>query len=181
MTFYSDSVIILLRKNEIGGVIKQSIQSEKYGEILYEESFWTGKKALSFGGAPLKRISKKDFQTVDGRIGTVKGSYLFGSNLLIDDDDIRLTPKITWYEIVLWLFPIFLITIWGNLPQLCAIVPVVGGAIGGAISALLGCVGLFLMRGVKPVWTKVLIGLATTAVTFLVCFGVACAIIAALI
>ena len=41
-----------------------------------------------------------------------------------------------WYEYILALIiPIFVLT-WGNSVYLCSIFPIVGGAIGGAISAL---------------------------------------------
>ncbi len=160
--------------------MKQKIQNEKYGEILYNENFWTGKKSLSINGTPLTKISRKEFQTENGTVGTVKGNFLSGASLLIDGETIRLTPKITWYEIVLCLLPFILVMIWGSSVELCKIVPVVGGAIGGGLSALLSCVGLLFMRSVKPIWAKILIALAAIGVTFGVCCGIGYAIVGAL-
>lgn len=157
--------------------MKQTIQHEKYGEILYDENFWTGKKTLSINDTPLTKISKKEFQTENGTIGAIKGNFLLGANLLIDNETISLTPKIKWYEIVLCILPFILIMVWGNTIALCKIVPVVGGAIGGGLSALLSCVGLCLMRMVKPIWAKLLIGFATIAVTFGICCGIGFAIV----
>lgn len=157
--------------------MKQTIQHEKYGEILYNENFWTGKKSLSMNGAPLTKISKKEFQTANGVTGTITGSFLLGACLSIEGETIRLTPKITWYEIVLCLLPFILIMIWGNVVELCLIVPVVGGAIGGAISGMLSVVSLFVMRSVKPVWAKILIGIAFVGATFGICCGIGFAII----
>lgn len=157
--------------------MKQTIQHEKYGEILYNENFWTGKKSLSMNGAPLTKISKKEFQTANGVTGTVTGSFLSGACLSIGGETIRLTPKITWYEIVLCLLPFILIMIWGNVVELCLIVPVVGGAIGGAISGMLSVVSLFVMRSVKPVWAKILIGIGFVGATFGICCGIGFAII----
>ncbi len=37
------------------------VQHESLGEIIYEESFWTGKKKLFIGGEELAKISKKNF------------------------------------------------------------------------------------------------------------------------
>ena len=157
--------------------MKQTIQHEKYGEIIYGENFWTGRKSLSVNGVPLTRISRKEFQTENGGIGTVKGSFLFGACLLIDGETIRLTPKITWYEVVLCLLPFILIMVWGNTIALCKIVPVAGGALGGAVSAVLSCIGLLGMRYVKPVWAKILIAVAAVGVTFGICCGLGYAII----
>lgn len=157
--------------------MKQTIQHEKYGEILYNENFWTGKKSLSMNGVPLTKISKKEFQTANGVTGTVTGSFLSGACLSIGGETIRLTPKITWYEIVLCLLPFILIMIWGNVVELCLIVPVVGGAIGGAISGMLSVVSLFVMRSVKPVWAKILIGIGFVGATFGICCGIGFAII----
>ena len=36
--------------------MNEKIQNEKYGEILYDENFWTGRKSLSVNGVPLNRI-----------------------------------------------------------------------------------------------------------------------------
>lgn len=157
--------------------MKQTIQHEKYGEILYNENFWTGKKSLSMNGAPLTKISKKEFQTANGVTGTITGSFLLGACLSIEGETIRLTPKITWYEIVLCILPFILIMIWGNVVALCQIVPVVGGAIGGAISGMLSVVSLFVMRSVKPVWAKILIGIGFVGATFGICCGIGFAII----
>ena len=160
--------------------MNEKIQNEKYGEILYGENFWTGRKSLSVNGVPLNRISKKEFQMPDGGIGTIKGNFLYGACLLINGETVRLTAKIKWYEIVLCLLPFLLVMIWGNTFALCEILPVAGGAIGGAGSAVLSCTGLFFMRSVKPVWAKILIGLAAIAVTFGICCGIGFAFLGAL-
>ena len=36
-----------------------TINHAEFGDIVYEESFWTGKKSVSINGAPLEKISKK--------------------------------------------------------------------------------------------------------------------------
>lgn len=46
--------------------MKQVVQNEKLGEIVYEESFWTGKKTVSVNGSQLEKISKNTFKTPDG-------------------------------------------------------------------------------------------------------------------
>lgn len=157
--------------------MKETIQHEKYGEIVYDENFWTGRKSLSMGGVPLTKISKKDFQTESGSIGTVKGSFLFGASLYIEGETIRLTPTVQWYEIVLAILPFILIMVWGNTVALCKIVPVVGGALGGGLSGLFSILSLFTMRSVKPIWAKILIGIAFIGGAFGICCGIGYAII----
>ena len=160
--------------------MKETIQHERYGQILYDENFWTGKKSLSMGGVLLNKISRKEFQLPDGTIGTIKGTFLYGACLLINGESIRLTPKITWYEIVLCILPFLLVMVWGNTVALCKIIPIAGGAIGGAVSAILSCVGLYLMRSVKEVWAKILIGISAILVTFGICCGIGFAILISL-
>ncbi len=38
--------------------MKQVVQNEKLGEIVYEESFWTGKKTVSVNGSQLEKFLK---------------------------------------------------------------------------------------------------------------------------
>ena len=85
-----------------------------------------------------------------------------------------------WYEYILALIiPIFVLT-WGNSVYLCSIFPIVGGAIGGAISALAMIFSAVVMRKVsKPIF-KILIGLGFFVATLMVCNLLAIAIIAAL-
>lgn len=159
--------------------MKQALQHEKYGEIVYEENFWTGKKSIAINGVSLTKVTKKEYQMSDGTTVTITGNFLQGASLIIDSEIIRLTPKWKWYEMILFVLPFALIMVWGNVVELCKIVPVVGGAIGGAISGLTSFIGLFLMRSVKPWWLKVLIGLLVTGITFGICCGIGFAIVTA--
>ena len=73
-----------------------------------------------------------------------------------------------------------LILVWGNVPALCEIIPVVGGAIGGGISGLMACITLFLMRNTKKVSHKLLIWLGFLIGTFTICFAIALGILSLL-
>lgn len=160
--------------------MKKIIQHETYGEILYEESIWTGKKYLTIGGEALEKLSKNQFKMQDESIATIIGNTLKGASLNIKGETISLTPKIKWYEIALCILPLLLTLTWGNIPALCAIVPIVGGAIGGAIGGAFSVLGLFLLRSVKPIWLKILIALASLAITFGICCAIGYAIVGAL-
>lgn len=157
--------------------MKQVINHEKYGEIIYEEGFWLGKKWLTVNGVPLNKISKREFQMQDGSILKIQGNFLRGASLVIGTETINLTPKVKWYEVALCLIPFLLIMVWGNVVALCEIVPVVGGAIGGGISGALSFLGLVFIKNVKPIWLKILIAIAVTGVTFGICCGIGYAIV----
>lgn len=160
--------------------MKQTIQHETYGEIIYEENLFTGKTSLSIGGARLEKIHKKQYKLQDGGSVVLNGNFLSGVTMHVNGETIRLTSKLKWYEIVLGILPFLLILIWGNSISLCAIVPVVGGALGGAISAIFSVVGLYGIKCSKPIWLKIVIALACLGVTFGICAGIGYAILGAL-
>ena len=41
--------------------MKSVVQHEKYGNIIYEENFWTGKKTITIDGTRLEKASKTEF------------------------------------------------------------------------------------------------------------------------
>ncbi len=151
-----------------------------YGQIEYQEDFWTGRRELTFNGVALTRKKRNLFvlNTESGALDCrVKGSFLTGVTLHVDEDVIPITPPCKWYEVACSVSIFVLILIWGNVPALGQIVPVVGGAIGGAISGLTGCLCLFLMRNTKNVVHKLLIWLGLFVGTFLICFLIGFAIL----
>ena len=140
--------------------------------------FGQARKNSSLEERNLQKSPKKTFQTNDGQILTLKGSYLSGVTLESNDIQVKLTPTVKWYEIVLSILPFILIMVWGNSVTLCTIIPVVGGAIGGAISGVAAVLNLFVIKGVNKVWLKILISVGVLILTFLICFLIALAIIA---
>lgn len=127
-------------------------------------------------GARLVKLSKTAFRMQNGETAYIKGGYLQGATFLVGTRAVRLTAPVKWYEIVLSVLPFLFIMVWGNVAALCAIIPVVGGAISGAF----GVLNVLIIKGVKPVWLKILISIATFAIVFLICFGIGSAILAAL-
>jgi hypothetical protein len=57
--------------------MKITIQHTTYGEIIYEESIWTGKKELTVNGVKAQKTSKKTF-IVDGKNAIINGSLYSG-------------------------------------------------------------------------------------------------------
>ena len=156
--------------------MKATVHHVAYGEIEYVESVWTGRRDLSFSGKPLERkrrnlfLYKSEAGDVECRI---RGSYLFGTTLIVDGEEIVLTPSCKWYEIALSVLLFAFLLVWGNVPALGAIVPIVGGALGGAIAGGAWYGVLFLMRRVKGPGLKLLVWLGMLAGSFLVCFALA--------
>lgn len=145
------------------------VSHETYGEIVYEESFWTGKREISVGGIPLFKVRKNCYAyqcgeqtvTVD-----VKGSAYFGASLMIGRDEIAITPKPAWYEILLLALGFGFLFTWGNSVALCSIVPIVGGAIGGAVCGFMMVLTIGLLRTVRTFGNKFAVWLGMVLATF---------------
>ncbi len=156
--------------------MKASIHHVGYGQIEYNENFWTGKRELSVGGQSLLK-KKKNVYELNSENGIlecrIKGSFLTGATLCIDQDVIQLSEPCKWYEIFCSVLICAFVLIWGNAPALCKIFPIVGGAIGGGICGMTACMNLFLMRETKKVGFKLLIWLGMFVATILLCFLVA--------
>ncbi|MBP5209821.1 MAG: hypothetical protein J6125_03060 [Clostridia bacterium] len=161
--------------------MKQVIQNETYGKIVYEESFWTGKKKLSINDRPLTRMSKKSYVTPDGEQMILSGNFLSGAKISVGSQTIQLTPKVAWYEVLLSLLPFVFIMVWGNSVSLCSIFPIAGGAIGGLIGALFGVLNLSLIKNIEAVWLKIVLSLVLFAGAVLVDFAIAVMLLALLV
>ena len=149
--------------------MKETIQHPVYGEIIYSESLWTGKKSLKVNGADAPSVSKKEY-TVNGKSAILKGNFLIGSSLQIDGESIQLAPKLKWYEIVLAVIPFLFLVIWGNSATLCSVFPVVGGAIGGGLGGACAILSLVFMKSNKSLLVKIIIGVISIAATILIAF-----------
>ena len=156
--------------------MKETIQHPVYGEIIYSESIWTGKKSLKVNGVDAPSVSKKEY-TVNGKSAILKGNFLIGSSLQIDGESIQLSPKLKWYEIVLAVIPFLFLVIWGNSATLCSVFPVVGGAIGGGLGGAAAILSLVFMKSNKSLLVKIIIGVISIAATILIAFLLALALI----
>ena len=151
--------------------MKEVINHETYGEIVYEESFWLGKKTITVNGVKAKMLSKKEFLLGEKRI-FLTGDFLSGVKAQIDGQTVVITKAPKWYEIVLAIIPIILVLVWGNSTALCSIIPIVGGALGGAIGGIGGVLSLVYMKNEKRPLIKLLIGLLGIALTFILSYVV---------
>lgn len=162
--------------------MRSVISDEKFGQIVYEESAWTGRKSIYVNGKPLSKITKNTYFLSDGEMKAnfvVQGNYLKGSKLLIEGREIQVTPPVKWYEVALSVVIFALVLVWGNTPLALNVLPVVGGAIGGLISGVFMILNLFIIKQVKNIWLKIAISVGMCAVSFLICMGIGFAIVGA--
>lgn len=160
--------------------MREIFQHPTYGGIVYEESYWTGKKKLTVNGVPAQPVSRKKFM-INGNPALLKGNYLTGVSLNVEGETIQLSPKTTWYEIILAIIPLLFLLTWGSSPTLCSIFPVVGGAIGGLLGGVAIVISSLFMKTQKSPPVKVLIGLAVVVVTILIAFLLALVILRLLV
>ena len=152
------------------------INHEKYGEIIIEESFWTGKREIFINRQPLKKIGKREYEFKEDEKSTIvhlTGNFAGGLVAEINGEKIQLTPKLKWYETILPILLAVLIFVWGNNVQLCKIIPIVGGAIGGAIIGALTFFSIVISKSTKNILLKILIQVAMGILTFAACWLVA--------
>ena len=147
--------------------MREVINNSVYGEIVFDENAFTGKKVLTVNGVEATAVSKKEF-LIDGKKATLKGNFITGVELLIEDDVVVLSPKPRWYESLISILPFLFVIIWGNNVSLCAVFPVLGGALGGAIGALGSILSLLFMKKARLIINKLLIGLAVFVLTVLI-------------
>ena len=113
-------------------IINKVVEGINY---VYDENFWTGKKKMYINSKEMRKIGKKEFTLSEGEttyVVQVKGSFFAGVTLYVNSKPIELV-KNKWYEWIL----IF-------IPFLSLAVGVFGGAIGGALSAIIACTGTFI-------------------------------------
>ncbi len=159
------------------------IQDEKYGLIVYSESFWTGKKEIFVQNKLLGKVTKNKFYLMQENETVyfyIKGNALTGVELAVEKRTHTIIPKTKWYEHLLAWSIVLVNIVFGNIPAMLAVFPVVGGAIGGFVSALFACLCLNMIKKQNNILFKVLIALGFHIASLLSCFVLAFWIIGAL-
>ncbi len=163
--------------------MRSIIDHETYGQIVYEESAWTGKKTLLINGKYLTKTDKKTFSYSNGdekQQFVLGGNFLRGAHITDGKEKIQLTQPIKWYELLLPIITFVALLLWASVPSLVLIFPLVGGAIGGLIGGIFMVVSMLVMKSIKNVSLKILAWLGISVLTIFVNFLVAAFIIAAL-
>lgn len=161
-----------------------SVSHPIYGTITYEESAMSGKRTLYVNGTKLVMKKKNEFlyerEGAEAIPVALKGSFLAGVKLVIGGETIAIVPAATWYEIVCSVLIFAFVLVWGNSVALCSIFPIVGGALGGAVSGAMAMVNLYVMKSVKNIWVKLGLWLGFLVATLAICFVLAVVFITAL-
>ena len=121
-------------------------EQTKNKDLYYEEGFWTGKRTITYNGILLKKIKMNLYEYDDGEKieqFQIKGNQLFGVSINMFGNNVEVSRKLTWYEIV--------------MAVLVFIPCILFGAIGGAIGGALGFTNLTIIRQVEKVYLKVII------------------------
>ena len=115
--------------------MKNIIQHEKYGTIVYKENFFTGKVTLTIDEELLVQLDETHFRYTKTKTSeevTIKGTLLTGITLHIHRDTIQLIEKPTWYVLTLSALSLLFILLIGTFKLLEPIFPIMG-SIGGAL------------------------------------------------
>ena len=96
------------------------LQVPDIGDILYEESYWTGKKTVTINGKSYQKASKTTYVYMDGEKEhyiTLNGSFLSGVSVTFGNGvTVKITEKPAWYEWLLSGAGFLFVLIWGNVP-----------------------------------------------------------------
>ncbi len=150
----------------------KTVYIEGLGNLTYTESFWTGKKTITVDGVKAQRLNKKTYKLGERTI-SLNGNYLKGLKLGIDGEEHVVYEKTAAYEYILAALPFIIMMIWGNIPALLNIFPIISGAIGGAITGLIGVSQIVMFRNIKSPGMKVFASLVVLALTMLLLFVLA--------
>ena len=135
--------------------------------LVYEESFWTGRRKLTFGGKELKRLNNKKFVLEPQGEGeeavefTINGNMFKGVTVSasVFAEPVTVRKPLSPLEYVLVILPI--------IPS------VFFGAIGGAIGGLFAVASLYFLPKIKPIWLKITVGIEMCATAGLTAFLIA--------
>lgn len=147
------------------------VYHEVWGEIVYEESEWSGKKSITVGGQRLEKIKRGLYYFPEHQdiFVQVIGNYFWGARIYIKTERIDITPIGTKLDYFLSMLLCAFIIVWGNTVKLSYIIPIVGGAVGGAFSGVMAIATFMMIKVRKQLWRKLLILIGMTALTFIVC------------
>ena len=125
--------------------------------IIYEESFWTGKKSIKIDGVELEKAGRNQF-LYDGNLYKLKGNFLSGAKLVGNYGTIVLVNSLSVLDWILVFLP-FILAIVGGL----------AGAICGVVSMWMNALAV---RQTKTTGKKVLICFGSFAVAVIAYFAI---------
>ena len=155
----------------------------QFGELKYNESFFTGKIDIYLNGIHAIKKRRKVFQIESDEDPNditsiyIYGNFLFGVKVIINGKIYTIYEKPRWYEYLIALLFIAVTIIWGSIPALVKIIPIVGGAIGGAIAGFFNALGFALARKTNKILKKLISLIGFGLLSFITCFAIAICIL----
>jgi hypothetical protein len=161
--------------------MEKTIILENGLHLTYVESFWKQSKKIFINGKETRKISKTEFVYGEDNenLITVKGNQYKGISVNANGKDYEICPKMPWYVYLLFVAPVLFIIIFGSIPSLVEIFPVVGGLIGGLISCAISCVGLSMYYKISNKKVALLVQFCFALLSVFACYLVGLAIISA--
>ena len=155
---------------------------DELGTLEVKENIWTGSLSFYLNGREFKKINKKSFviDCDDKEYQLlVFGSFFEGTHFSFNGNRYTFKDAIPWYLVVLASIPFLLSMTIGNIPYFAQIgFYYVGGAIGGALNAVFGCLIVYFSRKVNKAYLRLLISLLIIAIAVLATWGVGNIIVA---
>lgn len=161
--------------------MEKTIILEDGSNLTYVESFWTRNKKIYINGKEIRKTSKNDFVYGEDNENfiTIKGNQYKGIFVNVNGKDYEICTKMPFYVYLLFVAPVLFIIIFGSIPSLVEIFPVVGGLIGGLISCAISCIGLSMYYKISNKKLALLVQFCFALLSVFACYLVGLAIISA--
>lgn len=148
--------------------MKWEAKDLKYGEIVYEEELFTGKRKVILNGTEMTKEIGRTYVCPYGDEeirGKLKGNIFTGLKLKIEDDNIVLVKMAKWYEILLSiLIPVIIFGVnYLIIPLVKETVvglfigPVIVGAFTGIVSVFAMFASVILMKKMNHIGLKIFV------------------------
>lgn len=123
-------------------------------KVEFEKNIWSGKTLLKYDGVTMHKKSRNKYSFIDSdneqQLVLVNGNEITGISLQFNNGSIQILRKLSFFEIILALIPLYLV--------------IIGGAIGGALGGLSAvCIG-GLCRMFNNIFLKILIAVSITGI-----------------
>ncbi len=138
-------------------------------DVLVKYNSFTGKIIILINGMQAQKIKRNTYE-FEGQTINFKGNFITGAKLIVKDKEYEVSEKQPIYVSFIAILPFVFDIVLSSIPAVGkAGFPLVGGAIGGAISGVMCFVSLYCMTLTKKHLFKVLIGLGFVALNLLIC------------
>lgn len=137
-------------------------ENTKNKTLIYQEGFWTGKRTISYDGTPLTKVKRNIYEYKKDEVAEnfeIKGNQLVGVTINMFGNNVEVSRKLTWYEIVL--------SVLVFLP--C----ILFGAVGGAVGGVLGFTNVMVIRSINKIWGKIIVSIEFIAISLLLSYVLA--------